>query len=203
MWDQMWLYLVTPDGRPQNAIETMGSGLLEASHRLKDPYLESLTYFLLSFDPLQRGDATTAAKWAARLIDLGRRTRYPPAQSLGLVCSAWAASSAEDHGKALIDSKLAVGSSHGLFESIMADSAQGIVLVGAGRSAESLEILTRVRREVIDSGYLVHLTAIEIPLGWAKAQAGAYAGGVADLETSLARFAAWRNTRMLAWVIWR
>ena len=199
MWDQMWLYMVTPDGRPPDVIETMTKRVLQAAERLKDPYLETLTYFLLSSEGLQRGQATLAAKWAAKLIELGRRRRYAPAQSLGWVYAAFAASLAEDHDKALGDSKLAVGTSHGHFESIMAESAQGVVLLGAGRPVEALSILQRLRREVIESSYLVQLTLIEIPCGVAMVQSGDYAGGVADLENTLARFASWRNKRMLAW----
>jgi tetratricopeptide (TPR) repeat protein len=182
MWDQMWLYMVTPDGRPLDVIETMTKRVLQAAERLKDPYLETLTYFLLSSEGLQRGQATLAAKWAAKLIELGRRRRYAPAQSLGWVYAAFAASLAEDHDKALGDSKLAVGTSHGHFESIMAESAQGVVLLGAGCPVEALSILQRLRREVIESSYLVQLTLIEIPCGVAMVQAGDYAGGVADLD---------------------
>ncbi len=177
----------------------MAQRVLQAAERLKDPYLETLTYFLLSSEALQRGHATLAAKWAAKLIELGRRRRYPPAQSLGWVYAASAASYAADHEKALVDSKLAVGTSHGHFERIMAESAQGVVLVGAGRPLEALSILGRLRREVIEASYLVQLTLIEIPCGIAMVQSGDYAGGVADLENTLARFARWRNKRMLAW----
>jgi class 3 adenylate cyclase/tetratricopeptide (TPR) repeat protein len=198
MWDQMWLYMVTPDGRPNDAIDTMAQRVLQAAERLKDPYLETLTYLLLSTDGLQRGHAALAGKWAAKLIELGRRRRYPPAQSLGWVCSALAASYAEDHEKGLVDAKLAIGTSHGHFERIMAESAQGVVLVGAGRPVEALSILERLRREVITASYLVQLTTIEIPCGVAMVLSGDYAGGVADLENTLARFSAWRNKRMLA-----
>ncbi len=199
MWDQMWLYMVTPDGRPLDVVETMAQRVLLAAERLKDPYLETLTYLLLSTDGLQRGHAADAAKWAAKLIELGRRRRYPPAQSLGWVCAASAASYAGDHEKALVDSKLAVGTSHGHFERIMAESAQGVVLVGAGRPIEGLNILARLRREVIESSYLVQLTWIEIPCGIAMVRAGDFAGGIADLENTLRRFANWRNSRMMAW----
>ena len=199
MWDQMWLYMVTPDGRPRDAIETMAQRVLQAAERLKDPYLETLTYLLLSTDGLQRGHATLAGRWAAKLIELGRRRRYPPAQSLGWVYAASAASYAEDHEKALVDSKLAIGTSHGHFERIMAESAQGVVLVGAGRPVEGLSILERLRREVIEASYLVQLTTIEIPCGIAMVLSGNYAGGVADLENTIARFSRWRNKRMLAW----
>jgi tetratricopeptide (TPR) repeat protein len=199
MWDQMWLYMVTPDGRPAELIETMAQRVLQAADRLKDPYLETLTYFLLSTDGLQRGHAALAAKWAAKLIELGRRRRYAPAQSLGWVCSASAASYAGDHEKALVDAKLATGTSHGHFERIMAESAQGVVLVGAGRAAEGSSLLARLRREVIEASYLVQLTTIEIPCGIAMVQSGDYAGGVADLKNTLARFSSWRNKRMLAW----
>lgn len=198
MWDLMWLYMVTPDGRPADVIERMAERVLQAADRLKDPYLETLTFFLLSTDAVQRGLAALAAEWAAKLIELGRRRRYPPAQSLGWVCAATAASHAEDHGKALADAKLAVGTSHGHFERIMAESAQGVVLVGAGRAEEGLNLLARLRREVIEASYLVQLTTIEIPCGAAMVQSGDYARGVADLENTLARFAAWRNKRMLA-----
>jgi len=199
MWEQMWLYMVTPEGRPLNAIAKLGERVLEAADRLQDPYLESLTYLLLSFDPLQRGHLEVAGEWAAKLIDLGKRTGYPPAQSLGWVCAAWVAAFAEDHDKALVDSELAVSASHGRFERIMSDSVQGVVLTGAGRADAGLAILERIRREIIRCGYLVQLTAIEIPCGIAMVGTGDYAGGVADLENTLARFAKWRNPRMLAW----
>jgi hypothetical protein len=145
-----------------NAIQKMAERVLEAAERLQDPYLESLTYLLLSFDPLQRGHLGAADEWAAKLIDLGKRTGYPPAQSLGWVCSAWVAAFAEDHEKALVASELARGASHGKFERIMADSAHGVVLVGAGRGEEALGIFERMRREIVKCGYLVQLTAIEM-----------------------------------------
>jgi tetratricopeptide (TPR) repeat protein len=200
MWDQMWLYLVTPDGRPLNAIERMADRVLEAAVKLNDVYLESLTYLLLSFDPLQRGHVGTAQKWAEKLIDLGKRTGYPPAQSLGWVCAAWASAFAENYEQALINSELAVSASasHGKFERIMADSAQAVVLAGAGRP-EGIDMLARLRDEVIGCGYLVQLTAIDIPYGLALVQSGDYAGGVAHLEQCIATFSTWRNKRMLAW----
>ncbi|MET0689257.1 MAG: adenylate/guanylate cyclase domain-containing protein, partial [Methyloceanibacter sp.] len=64
MWDQMWLAMVTPDGRPLDAVERMAERVLQAAERLNDVYLESLTYLLLSFNPLQRGHVATADKWA-------------------------------------------------------------------------------------------------------------------------------------------
>jgi class 3 adenylate cyclase/tetratricopeptide (TPR) repeat protein len=199
MWDQMWLALVTPEGRPPNAIQKMAERVLQAAARLKDPYLESLTYLLLSFDPLQRGHLRDAGKWAEKLIQLGKDTGYPPAQSLGWVCAAWVAAFGEDHDKALVDSELAVGASHGKFERIMADSVEGMVLTGAGRADAAVGILDRIRREIIKCGYLVQLTAIEIPLGLAMTLSGDYAKGVADLENTLRRFSTWRNPRMMAW----
>ena len=199
MWDQMWLVMVTPQGRPLNAIEKMAERVLEAAQRLEDPYLESLTYLLLSFDPLQRGHLGVAGEWATKLIELGKRTGYPPAQSLGWVCSAWVAAFAGEYDKALVASELAVGASHGKFERLMADSAQGVVLTGAGRAEAGLAILARIRREIIKCGYLVQLTAIEIPCGVAMVGTGDYAGGVADLENTLRRFSTWRNPRVLAW----
>jgi class 3 adenylate cyclase/tetratricopeptide (TPR) repeat protein len=199
MWDQMWLAMVTPADRPLDAIERMAERVLQAAERLNDVYLESLTYLLLSFNPLQRGHVATADKWAGKLIDLGKRTGYPPAQSLGWVCAAWAASFAEDHDKALVNSELAVSASHGKFERIMADSAQGVVLTFAGRAEEGRDILARVRQELLDTGYLVQLTAIDIPYGLAMVGSGDFARGVAHLEQCIATFSGWRNKRMLAW----
>ena len=186
MWDQMWLAMVTPADRPLDAIERMAERVLQAAERLNDVYLESLTYLLLSFNPLQRGHVATADKWAGKLIDLGKRTGYPPAQSLGWVCAAWAASFAEDHDKALVNSELAVSASHGK-------------LTFAGRAEEGRDILARVRQELLDTGYLVQLTAIDIPYGLAMVGSGDFARGVAHLEQCIATFSGWRNKRMLAW----
>jgi tetratricopeptide (TPR) repeat protein len=199
MWDQMWLAMVTPEGRPLNTVVKTAERVLEAAERLQDPYLQSLTYLLLSLDPLQRGHLAAAGEWAGKLIALGKRTGYPPAQSLGWVCSAWVAAFAEDHDKALVDSELAVSASHGRFERIMSDSVQGVVLTGAGRAEAGLRMLERVRREILNTGYLVQLTAIEIPCGLAMVATGDYAGGVADLENTLKRFSTWRNPRMMTW----
>ena len=115
------------------------------------------------------------------------------------MCKAWVAAFAHDHEKALIDSELALSASHGKFEKLMADSAQGVVLAGAGQADAALSILERVRREIIRCGYLVQLTAVEIPCGIAMVGTGNYAGGVADLENTLKRFSKWRNQRMMAW----
>jgi tetratricopeptide (TPR) repeat protein len=199
MWDQMWLYMVTPEGRPLNAIAKMGERVLAAAERLQDPYLETLTYLLLCLDPVQRGHLGLAWDWAAKLIDLGKRTGYPPAQSLGWVCAAWVSAFAQEHDKARIESELALSASHGKFEKIMADSVQGVVLAGAGQAVDAFGILGRVRREIIKCGYLVQLTAIEIPCGIAMVGTGDYAAGVADLENTLKRFSKWRNPRMMAW----
>jgi hypothetical protein len=73
------------------------------------------------------------------------------------------------------------------------------VLTGAGSSEAAVGILARIRSEIIACGYLVQLTAIEIPLGLAMVLAGDYAKGVADLENTLKRFSTWRNPRMMAW----
>ena len=80
----------------------------------------------------------------------------------------------------------------------MADTAQGVVLADAGR-AEGRNGLARVRAEVVGCGYLVQLTAIDIPYGAAIVQSGDYAGGVGHLEQCIATFSTWRNKRMLAW----
>ena len=92
--------------------------------------------------------------------------------SLGWVCKAWVAAFAQDHEQALIDSELGLSASHGKFEKLMADSAQGVVLAGAGQADAALSILERVRREIIRCGYLVQLTAIEIPCGIAMVGTG-------------------------------
>jgi hypothetical protein len=73
------------------------------------------------------------------------------------------------------------------------------VLVSGGRAPEAVEILGRVRAQLVQSGYLVQLTAVDIPYGIAKVQAGDVAGGVAHLDQCIATFSGWRNQRMLAW----
>src|SRR4029078_10895142 len=87
LWDIMWLHLLSPDGRPREAYNSMGHRILSAAEHLDDPYLETLTCYTFSADALQRGFLAEAQAWAERSIALGQRSRYPPALSIGWVCS--------------------------------------------------------------------------------------------------------------------
>ncbi len=75
----------------------MAERVLSAAAELHDVYLETLTYLLLSFDPLQRGHVVQAKEWANKLVELAQRT--VAAQSLGHVC-ALGSGFAEDHEEA-------------------------------------------------------------------------------------------------------
>ena len=197
MWDQMWLYLVTPDGRPPHALEAMAERVLSAAAELHDVYLETLTYLLLSFDPLQRGHVVQAKEWANKLVELGQRTGYPPAQSLGHVCAAWAAAFAEDHEEALAESAQAISASQPVISSrswrkVRKASCSSAPDARSRAGALSSGFGAKSRR----GGYLVQLTAVEIPYRYRHAARRRCApGGVAHLKRALGLFADWRNTR--------
>jgi hypothetical protein len=72
LWDIMWLHLITPDGRLQERYFELGDEILATAKRLNDPYLETLTYYTLFADALQKGFLGEAQSWANRSIALGQ-----------------------------------------------------------------------------------------------------------------------------------
>ena len=78
LWDIMWLHLITPDGRSQERYFESGNEILAAAKRLNDPYLETLTYYTLFADALQRGFLGEAQSWATRSIALEKALAIRP-----------------------------------------------------------------------------------------------------------------------------
>lgn len=53
-WDLFWLDLLRPDGKSMSAYREAGKELLTIAAKLSDVYLETLTYYLLGAEALQR-----------------------------------------------------------------------------------------------------------------------------------------------------
>jgi ATP/maltotriose-dependent transcriptional regulator MalT len=195
----MWLHLLTPDGRSQERYLELGDEILVAAKRLNDPYLETLTYYTLAADALQRGFLAEAQSWANRSIALGENSGYPPALSLGFMSSSFVAAVAGSGGAALELAQRAHDSSAGATERVAALCARGLAQLAAGQPVESLATLQEFNRLVREAGFLGLLVVSEVPEAAARAFAGDPAGAIADLHASIIRFTKWRNARIVAW----
>jgi tetratricopeptide (TPR) repeat protein len=199
LWDIMWLHLLTPDGRSQKRYFELGDEILAAAKRLNDPYLETLTYYTLFADALQRGFLGEAQVWANHSIALGERTGYPPALSLGFMCASFAAAVAGNGSAGLELSQKAHDASAGATERLCALCASGLAQLTAGRPVESLATLQDFNRLAREAGFLAFLVVSEVPEAAARAFAGDPAGAIAALEASITRFTNWHNARIVAW----
>jgi class 3 adenylate cyclase/tetratricopeptide (TPR) repeat protein len=199
LWDIMWLHLLSPDGRPRERYAEMGHRIFAAAERLDDPYLETLTYYTFSADALQRGFLGEAQDWADRSIALGQRTGYPPAVSLGWLCSSFVAAAAGNGAAALEQAQKAHDASAGRTERVCALGGRGLAELVAGRPSESLATFREFHRQVEEAGFLALLVASEVPQAAARAFSGDPAGAIADLEAAIVRFKRWRNSRIVTW----
>jgi hypothetical protein len=195
----MWLHLLTPDGRSQARYVELGDEILGASKRLNDPYLETLTYYTLFADALQRGFLGEAQSWANRSIALGESSGYPPALSLGFLCSSFAAAAAGNGSAALELAQKAHDASAGATERVAALCARGLAQLTAGQPVESLATLQEFNRLARQAGFLALSVVSEVPEAAARAFSGDPVGAIADLEASIIRFTKWRNSRIVAW----
>src|SRR5262249_26998150 len=162
-WDIMWLHLLTPDGRSQERYLELGDEILAAAKRLNDPYLETLTYYTLAADALQRGFLAEAQSWANRSIALGENSGYPPALSLGFMSSSFVAAVAGSGGAALELAQRAHDASAGATERVAALCARGLAQLAAGQPVESLATLQEFNRLVREAGFLGLLVVSEVP----------------------------------------
>jgi tetratricopeptide (TPR) repeat protein len=199
LWDIMWLHLITPDGRSQERYFELGDEILAAAKRLNDPYLETLTYYTLFADAVQRGFLGEAQSWATRSIALGESSGYPPALSLGFMCSSFTAAVAGNGSAALELAQKAHDASAGGTERLCALCARGLAQLTAGQSVESLATLQEFNCLARDAGFLAFLVVSEVPEAAARAFAGDPAGAIAALEASITRFTNWHNARIVAW----
>ena len=199
LWDIMWLHLITPDGRSHERYLELGDEILAAAKRLNDPYLETLTYYTLFADALQRGFLGEAQSWANRSIALGETSGYPPALSLGFTCSSFTAAVAGNGSSALEQAQKAHDASAGGTERLCALSARGLAQLAAGQAAESHATLQEFNRLAREAGFLAFLVVSEVPEAAARAFSGDPAGAIADLEASITRFTNWHNARIVAW----
>ena len=199
LWDIMWLHLLTPDGRSQDRYFELGDQILTAAKRLNDPYLETLTYYTLCADALQRGFLAEAQTWANRSIALGEGSGYPPALSLGFMSSSFVAAVGGNGSAALELAQKAHDASAGATERVAALCARGLAQLSAGQPVESFGTLQEFNRLIREAGFLGLLVVSEVPEAAARAFAGDPAGAIADLEASIARFRKWRNARIVAW----
>src|SRR5262249_50910778 len=154
LWDIMWLHLITPDGRSQQRYVELGDEILAAAKRLNDPYLETLTYYTFFADALQRGFLGEAQSWANRSIALGKSSGYPPALSLGLTCSSFAAAVAGNGSSALEQAQKAHDASAGRADRRCALRPGGLPPLPARPGAESHCTPPQLNRPSLDAAAL-------------------------------------------------
>ncbi|MER9947804.1 adenylate/guanylate cyclase domain-containing protein [Mesorhizobium sp. M0047] len=198
-WDLIWLRLLCPDGHSMVAYREDCRELLKFAAKLDDVYLETLTYYTLWAEALQRGIIGQAKEWADKSIQLANRTGYPPARSLGLMMSSFAMAVAGDATTALSEGEAAFAASGGHTEQLGANCAIAIALLSAGRTPEAVSAFETVYQQIESAGFHAMLTAVEVPKWAAVAASGRLKEGLAGLENAIELFSRWGNSRMVAW----
>ncbi|MFB9980409.1 ATP-binding protein [Mesorhizobium kowhaii] len=198
-WDQLWLAELRPDGRPSETFDGTANEILATADALGDAYLETLTFYLASTRALQFGDIATTLAWANRSLALGERTHYPPARSMGHMLTSFALAVAGNGAGALASAEAASVASGGRTEQMGAAAATALALLTLGRFAEANETFTRLYEDIDKAGFRALLPAVEVPKWAAIAAIGRVREAIAGLESAIALFTKWRNSRLVGW----
>jgi class 3 adenylate cyclase len=198
-WDQLWLAELRPDKRPSDTFNAAANEILATADALGDAYLETLTCYLASTRALQFGDIATTLAWANRSLALGERTHYPPARSIGHMLTSFALAVAGDGAGALASAEAASTASAGRTEQMGAAAATALALVTLGRFAEANETFNRLYEGIEQAGFRALLPAVEVPKWAAVAAVGRVRDAIGGLESAIALFTKWGNSRLVSW----
>jgi class 3 adenylate cyclase/tetratricopeptide (TPR) repeat protein len=197
--DLMFLQLFSPDQVPEEAFVETATQVLNAAERLQDVYLETMACYALSANEIQLGRMQKARSWADRAIELGNRTGYPPARTIGLICHSICDATDGDGGEALRKAEEALATSTGKFERMAAMGSLGLAQLVAGMPRESSITLEAANKIAAEGLSFLLLSVSEVPRCTAKAASGDLFVGIKELHAAIERFTKWRNSRLVAW----
>jgi len=191
----MWLYAIAPDDQCGEYVQTNGARVLEIAEQLSDPYLKTLTSYVLALESAQKGCLTKAVKLATELVEKGRETGYPPALSWGLCVRAYALGWAGEHEGAVDDAREAIRTAQSKYDRFMTQKALGCALVLQGSVNEGSKLLENARKKSVDYGMANSLSWPDLVYGLGIVMSSELEEGLKFLEDAYTKLLLLENRR--------
>jgi class 3 adenylate cyclase/tetratricopeptide (TPR) repeat protein len=133
----------------------------------------------------QRGRFDESHLYCSKLIELGHKLRDKRLLSHGQWALGFLHLYEERYEEALENAELSLHLSPDLLDELCASAAKGSALALSGRVFEGLEILSRVRREILENEFMLLLAGVDMPLGAVMVMVGRMGKGVKHIEDAI------------------
>jgi class 3 adenylate cyclase/tetratricopeptide (TPR) repeat protein len=146
-----------------------------------------------------RGRFNEARFFSNKLMELGRRYRDTRSLSYAQWSLGFINLYEERYEEALENAEQSLQLSPDLLDELCSLAVKGGVFALTGRVSEGLEILSSVRRKIVESGFLLLLAGVDMHFGIAKALAGQMAKGVNHINDAIKYWASLGNYTQPVW----
>ncbi len=195
----LYSYWIPDSGESDAMVERYYNRAMESAEIANDIIISLGATVAMVLHSTWRGRFTEARNFSSKFMELGRRfqdTRcLSYAQwSLGIINLF-----EEKYEEALENAEQSLQLSPDLLDELCASVGKGGALALTGRVSEGLEILSKVRREIIESDFLLLLAAVDMHFGIATALAGQIEKGVNHLNDAIKYWASMGNYPQPVW----
>jgi tetratricopeptide (TPR) repeat protein len=197
----VWLYSywIPDSGESEAMVERYYNRALESAEIVNDIIISLGATVARALHSNWRGRFTEARFFSSKLVELGRRFRDTRSLSYAQWSLGFINLFEERYEEALENAEQSLQLSPDLLDELCASAAKGGALALTGRVSEGLEILSKVRREIIESRFLLLLAAVDLRLGIAMALAGQMEKGVNHINDGMKYWASLGNYPQPVW----
>jgi hypothetical protein len=158
---------------------------LQESERTDDGYLRNWIYLAAAWGYLELGLNDRARALALELQAKGRARGDPRPAALGLWVLGWIDIVDEKFENAFEHASECIRISLTPFDREIGTQVKAVALIGLGRLAEGVDLLTDHRRRAIANDFMFCRVGTDGPLGLAMVLQGDFSGGIRFLESSI------------------
>jgi tetratricopeptide (TPR) repeat protein len=197
----VWLYSYwIPDSAESDAmVDRYYNRALESAEIANDVIISLGATVAMAVHSVFRGRFTEARYFSSKLVELGRRFRDSRCLSYAQWSLGFINFNEERYEEALENAEQSLRLSPDLLDELNALAVKGQVFTLTGRVSEGLEILSKVRREIIESGFLLLLASVDYIFGVAMVLTGQMGKGVKHINDAIKYWVSLGNYPQPVW----
>jgi tetratricopeptide (TPR) repeat protein len=197
----VWLYTCwIPDSAQAEAMITRYYTLtLESAEKVNDLSVMTGVTVARILHALWQGRFSAARTYSSKLLEIGRKYRDTRSLSFAQWSLGFINLYEERYQEALECAEQSLQLSPDLMDELCSLGVKGVALSFTGRVSEGLDMVGKVRKDIIKTGFLPLLAGIDIPYGSVLLQAGHLEKGVRHLKDAIKYWTSLGNYPLPVW----
>jgi len=197
----VWLYTCwIPDSVQAETMVTRYYELsLESAEKVNNVMVMIGATVARSFHLMWLGRFPEARTYPSKLVEIGRRFRSTRSLSYAQWSLGFINFLEERYQEALENAEQSLQLSPDLLDELCALGVKGVALSFTGRISEGIEIVNKVRQDIIKTGFLPLLAGVDIPYGSVLVLAGHLEKGVRHLNDAIKYWTSLGNYSLPVW----